>query len=312
VNTEDRSDPFADADSGGIPPWHEYRKPGIFTNLSNINGFAILIELPKAARWVATPSAQRVAAKVYDEVRGVLEAAEFYEIQHLDLVVSDEKIGVRYRDDEYAFSVLFDSDGDLAIRREGSSFERFHEWYVRFMPSLRGLVDRLLQAVSEEVYAEVGRELKQIRAQYTFEIIAYDLKKPAVDGIERNTSVLKKLLNSMPDQDGHIREDLESDELGRVDVSVNRWDTTGQSPVREIYRVEAPANRRYTSLWFSFVYVGETWASRDNVRGPFDPTTFLSEYEPPYVNFLRGKALLNFVAELTDGYEFQTTAGRLP
>ncbi|MCP3973234.1 MAG: hypothetical protein GY720_01935 [bacterium] len=304
-------------DESVIQSWQEFSSPSIFANLGNISEFALSVELPKAFRWVDTSSAHRVAGRVYDELREVLVAAGFYRLESLKLLVSDERVGARYEDDAFEFIVYFDSDGDLWLRRTGSSFERFHEWYTRLMPSVRGLVDRLLMAVADETKydAEMKRELQPLRSQYRFKFVGYDFTKPPSKEIQRNVAILTRLVAALPDEAGHLSDGVGNTQLedfGRLDFSISRWDRSGRSPAREVYTVEGPANRRRTSLWFDFGYVGETYESADGGREPFDPSAFLSEYEIPYVQFLRNRALSKFVSELTEGHVFLTTAGRLP
>jgi hypothetical protein len=261
---------------------------------------------------------------MYDEVLRVLEAAKFYSYEQLKIQQTQNAVGVAYEDDVFSFGLSIDSDGDLVLRRSGSSFERFHEWYVRLMPSLESLVSRIMQAIVEEVAEErLGRSIEQftrkldiqpVRASFRFRFIAYDLHRPPSENNERNLAVMTKLVGELPQESGHLapvtRESFA--EYGRMDVTLSRWSSHPMGWAREVYAVEAPANRSYSAIWFDFSYIGETKDDAYGVRSPLDASSFLKFIEAPYVYFLKERAIEAFVADLTESFVFQTTAGSLP
>jgi hypothetical protein len=307
-----------------IPSFEEYSRAPIFKNLPNINYFTVTVQIPKVYQWFKGSLSDRLAGRMYDEVLRVLEAARFYSYEQLKISQTQNTVGVVYEDDVFSFSLSIDSDGDLTLRRSGSSFERFHEWYVRLMPSLESLVSRLIQAIVEEVTEErLGHitdqfarkfEIQPVRASFQFRFVAYDLHRPPSDNNERNLAVMTKLVDELPQESGHLapvtRESFA--EYGRMDVKLSRWSSHPMGWAREVYTVEAPANRNYSALWFDFSYVGETKDDAHGVRTPLDASSFLKFIEAPYVNFLKERAIEAFLADLTDSFVFQTTAGSLP
>ncbi|MGY1502924.1 hypothetical protein ACW4TU_41220 [Streptomyces sp. QTS52] len=316
-----------------VPAWEDFRSPPIFENLENVNAFDLTVELPKVLRMASRDQLFIVTDLIYAEVFKILKEAHFHARDRLTLVNSESQVGCSYDDDEFGFEVFIDSDGDLRITRQGSSFSRFHQWYVGLMPSVETLVSRIvdqlgqlaaskytstvLQAALQEDQSE-GEEglLKPLRVQFTYRFIAYDFMIAPAKTALPNYAVMKKLLGVLPRPDGSLREtkdDQESPEqFGRLDYRASRWTKdSGEAWGRQAYSIEAPGNRRFSTVWASFSYVGETKVDGAS-RSEFDATNFLKRYQVPYVEFLRERALDNFLGNLTAGMTFQTATGRLP
>jgi hypothetical protein len=297
-----------------------YSKAPIFRNLANINNFSMLIEVPRVYRWINTPTATLVLSRLYDEVSRALTAAEFHSLNRLKPVLTQRSVSVEFDDADYGFTLVFDEDGDLNLLRRGSSFARFYEWYRRFMPSLESLVSRVLQGILEEV--TMGRPsgqsfspvLRPVRAQYRFRFIAYDFVRPPSDVVVRNSEVMTRLVQSLPGASGHLEGVSASafEEFGRMDVNLNRWSPHPMGYCREVYAVEAPGNRGYSSVWFEFSYIGESREDAAGERTAFDPSLFLSRVDVPIDQFLRQRAIEAFVQDFTEGFVFQTTPSSLP
>lgn len=307
-----------------IPPFEVFSAAAIFRNLPNINYFRVAIEIPKVYQWFKSTFSPRLAGRMYDEVMRVLEAAEFYSYERLKIRQEQDSIGVMYDDDQFQFGVFLESDGDLTIRRSGSSFVRFHEWYVRLMPSLESMVNRIIQAMVEEVTEDrmfrggdtFSRKLdiQAVRVQYQFRFIAYDLHRPPSETSERNLAVMTKLVDALPQESGHLAPVTRDAfaQYGRMDVTLSRWSRHPMGWAREVYTVEAPSNRNYSALWFDFSYIGETRDEGEGTRTPFEASSFLKFIEAPYVYFLKERVIEAFLSDLTESFVFQTTAGSLP
>jgi len=317
----------ADFEEGrSIPAWSEYRKAPIFRNLSNILGFDLLVEVPRMYQWVGGELAPYVVSRMYEEVMVVLDSAAFYSFERISATVSSDRAGVTYLDDEFGFSVYFEESGNLRIERSGSTLERFYHWYVRIMPSLTSLVNRILTAVADVLRS--GRdtsslrtpsrplELRPVGVQYSFRFLAYDFTRPPSEDVDRNVVILRELLRAVPGPTGHLHDATKLEQaghFGRIDIALSRFmqDRAGEW-AREIYRMEAPSNRRYTTLWFDFIYKGETFETPEGERVRFSPDAFLHAYELPFVDFLKQRVIEGFLTQLTASTMFETSTGSLP
>jgi hypothetical protein len=309
-----------------VPAFPAFADAAIFHNLANIHSFSLVVELPKLYQFHSATLGDFLVGRMYDEVARAVEAASFYAYDRLKPIRSDYRVGVAFEDDDFAFTAAVDSDGDIVISRSGSSFRRFHEWYVRLMPSLESLISRVIAAVVEignatqrrdpEKALEM-RDVTPVKVVYTFGFIAYDFRRPPSDAVERNAAIMTRLLGVVPQNDGHLvavpRGNAAAlEQYGRLDVGLSRWSDNPGGKARENYTVQAPSNRSHSSIWFYFSYTGETFQAPDGTRHVFDASDFLKHFEIPYAEFLRDRALGGFLTDLTESFVFDTTTGGLP
>ncbi len=293
-----------------ISSFEEYSNSRIFSRLADIRGFALTVDIPPIGMLVDDLFARRLVARLYDEsLRDVVRAAGFFFEDELQAVREAGGVGVRYADDRFAFLVGC-TPNTIIISREGSRLSNFHNWYTAFMPSAQGVLTKVATILTEET----NRRIDILRAGYRFNFLIYDICSETTNKRVRNSEIIQKLLKGFPDDQGMITDSphvLES--LGRVDVSMMRWIGDEGNRRRLGFSVEAPGNLGYSSLWFTFSYLGESYTSPEtDEREAFDPNTFLSEYVEAYVSFLRDSAINGFMEWLLRGYHFKSTAGDLP
>lgn len=127
---------------------------------------------------------------------------------------------------------------------------------------------------------------------------------------------MKRAFVLLPDSEGRLARSEEQDPeaFGRINYLVNRWVGSEGERRREGYQVSAPSNNEWSSLWFTFTYIGDSYISPAGLRSPFNDRDFITARGAliPYVNFLRDRAIRGFVSTLTHGYEFVTTPDILP
>ncbi|MGH8513350.1 MAG: hypothetical protein ACREV8_05325, partial [Gammaproteobacteria bacterium] len=203
----------------------------------------------------------------------------------------------------------------LAIMRQGSSFERFHRWYVELAPHFGGLVEKICSAIEESIRAASGleRHMKVQDAGYAFRFIIFDVRDP--DGrILTNAEVLQDLIPQSPGPAGRLIETRgDTKSVARLDVSFQKWQERDGRPWIESYNVEAPSNRDWSSVWVTFSMAGRSFERpSDGARVDFDATSFISDYVTPLVEFLRERGLNGFLRDLLAGRPFSTTASVLP
>jgi hypothetical protein len=293
-----------------IPDFDEYSKGRIFRLLEDIRRFTVVAEIPPVARWADDNFSRRVLDKLYENVHDVVQAAGFYYEDTLKCSREPDGVAVSYPDDRFGFAVTC-SEKAIRITRTGSRLSNFHDWYKAFMPSAQGVLTKAATILSEETATKISILL----ARFRFDFLIYDL---ATEGAQRksvrNSEIMQKLLKGFPDDQGMITETpnvLAS--LGRVDVDMTRWIGEEGSRRRLGFSVEAPGNLEYSTLWFNFQYMGETYTSPETgTREPFNPSDFLTEYAPAYVSFLRDNAINGFMDSLLHSYYFKSTAGSLP
>lgn len=110
-------------------------------------------------------------------------------------------------------------------------------------------------------------------------------------------------------------------DMGRVDYLVNRATTiadvdSSEDAVTafEHYKVEAPSNNSWGTLWVNFGVSGHSSESDTGDREHFDGGAFLrpATYSYVYREFFRDKALGQFLASLMEGGTYRVTTGYVP
>lgn len=294
---------------GSIPPFNQYSSSRIFTLLADIRDFQLFAEVPPIGRWSDDAFARGVVDKLYDKLRDIVGAAGFFYEDLLKSTREVEGVQVDYPDDRFEFGVVC-TEKAVIIKRSGSRLSNFHDWYTAFMPSAQDVLTKATTILSEES----GREIKILRTSFRFSFLIHDIEAETTHKGVRNSEIMSKLLKGFPDDQGTITESphvLAS--LGRVDVNMTRWIGEEGNRRRLRFSVEAPGNLAYSTLWFTFEYMGETYAAPEGGRREaFNPNEFLTEYEQAYVTFLRDNAINGFMEWLLRGYYFKSTAGSLP
>ncbi|MFC5834881.1 hypothetical protein [Nonomuraea insulae] len=300
---------------GFLLPWHEYSNDDIFVNLQNIRDFRVIAQYPHFLG-DPKPLQESIADRLYEETYAILAAAKLNRFDSLKRLNEDNDLAIRYTDDDHGFVIVISADGTLKISRTGSSLERFYRWYTMFMPHMNDLVAAVTQEYEGALNRRHGSELRvtPTRATYGFSFLLHTFKKAAGRKRERNSRLLNVLLTKVPGKDGHLvsfTEDL-FPELGRVDISISRWNSSPAGIVREVFNMEAPSNRDYGALWLDFSFIGETAGSEAPPREIVDFDAFFGRYDIPINDFLQRHCLSNFLSNLTEGLTFESSTGWLP
>lgn len=294
--------------------WESFSRDDIFQSLTDVSGFRLEAELPILGIWGDDRAATYTMQLIYDSILGALVTAKLHYPNRLSAVKTDRRMSFEYGDDVYRFEVVLEG-AILTIRRSGSSLKRFYTWYMTLAPHFRLLVEKVCAAISTALQETTGisRPIVVQRVSTQFEVIVLDFRAPRGAAVVRNVGVMEKVLPRAPGVDGRlipIATELES--FARVDASFSKWMADGGSTTwREVFRVEAPGNREWTTLWLAFTRIGETYpnptgAGREE-RVPFEALKFLGDYVGPLVGTFRDRGVRGFLSEIMEGYSFRST-----
>lgn len=280
----------------------------IFDRLNDISGFSLAAEVPRLS-WGDDAVAARVIDRLYDHLRDVVRAAGFYYDNELRPIRRRNEVGVEYADDRFSFTVKCDDD-TIFIERSGSRLDNFHDWYSAFMPSCQGIITTFASILSEET----KRKVDVLRARYLFRFVLFELSAENTGRAIKNAEIMRKLVRGYPDDNGLLTDEpalLSS--IARTDYNAHRWiGTEGKRRLMK-FRVEAPANLAWSSLWLTFTYGGESYTSPDGeLREAFVPESVLGDYDRAYAGFLRDAAINGFTEWLLRGFQFKSSPGLLP
>jgi hypothetical protein len=285
----------------------------IIAKLLDINRFQFSAEVPMTIVWANDEVRLRVAQLVYDEVLEILRVAGLYRYDQVNVIAGEEEIQVSYSDDKYGFEISLRGER-LTIVRQGSSFERFHKWYVEVAPHFGGLTEKVCAAIESSIRSVTSLERKMDvqDASYSFRFVLYDVVD--VDRKLLNSEVVQGLLPQSPGPVGSLDSTSSvTESIARLDASFQKWQERDGRPWIEVYSVEAPSNRDWSSVWVTFAMVGRSFERpSDGVRVDFEAAAFIGDYVTPYVVFLRERGLLGFLAGVMRERDFSTTAGLLP
>jgi len=292
-----------------IPAFSKFANSRIFSQLADIREFALIAETPPIGILGDDHFSRVVINRIYENLRDVIQAAGFYFEDELKASRSVDRFSVSYEDDRFGFAVVC-TEKSIIIQRSGSRFNNFHDWYRAFMPSAQGVLTKVSTILTEELH----RKIDVLRASYQFDFIIHDMYLESTDQKVRNSEIMRKLLKGFPDEQGSITDSPDiTDSLGRMDVNLNRWIGSEGNRRRLMYNVQAPGNMNYSSLWFTFAFMGESFTDPEtNTREAFNSSAFLSEYDAAYSSFLRDSAINSFLEWLMRGYRFKSTAAGLP
>lgn len=292
-----------------VMSFESFANSPIFSKLSEIRSFSLTGEVPPISGWSDNAFSARVVDRIYESLRDVVQAAGFYFEDQLKTTRQVNGVAVEYSDDQFDFVVVC-QENQISINRRGSRLSNFHAWYQGLMPSAQGILANVANILTEETH----RKIDILRASYRFQFLIYGMHTDTGNRSVRNSEIMQKLLKGFPDENGTITDSstvLSS--LGRLDVDLSRWIGLPNNRRRLHYSVEAPGNQAYSSVWFSFSYIGESYTDPSTgSREAFDPNGFLGEYDQAYQMFLRDSAINGFLEWLMKGYYFRSTSGNLP
>ena len=302
-------------------PWDRYSKPPIFENLDNIASFSAMAQFPQFIPSGDDKLREQLIDRLYQEVFAViteigLGAQDRIERFSRESTTGGSDVGVQYKEDTWEFTLYVTDNQQLILARGGSSFRRFYDWYLVFMPYYKRLVEALQEEYEQIIHERNGSELRVTpsRASFVFRFLLHDFTTLNRRTKVKNTMLLRSALTRVPGSDGSLV-DLSDDvlpELGRVDLKISRWNETVAGLVREVYELQAPANREYGALWAEFSYLAETSDSDAPPRTVTDMGQFISRVDLPLNDFLQMHCLNNFLGTLSEGVSFHSSAGSLP
>lgn len=315
TQTRDDGTPF-------LLPWKAFCDDDIFANVDSIHSFRIRVFFPQFIAWSGRDKMVPYQDALYESMYEVLEQSRLFHFDRLQRNQTANSVGVSYTDADAEFSVDFDQDATLQLTRPGSSLEQFYSWYGRVMPHLVRIVDGVRDQLGRQSGGADGpRNIQPSRAMYTFGFILHGFASGPASRPRRvkNAHVLRRALTHVPGADGELVElsDAELPELGRIDLAISRRHQSPSGMIREIYRLEAPGNRDYGTLWLQLSYIAETRDETydvedvEDVKQP-DFAIFLRRFDYPLLEFVRERALCHFLSGITQGLTFKAVPGRLP
>jgi len=276
-------------------------------NVDDINNFQITIEFPMIADWEDDKTRSRFQDRLHDDTIQLLRTSEFYSESRLEQSKFADHFAIEYSDDVNDFKISC-YQNRIVIQKRGIRMESFHRWYFSAAPSFRVLVHSLIELMEQVL----ERKLAITDVHYYFGFILYDFRK---DGrLFKNYEVLKRLVTKVPSDTGMIQDVDEGNlEISRADYKVSCWDVSADGDRRLIsYSVEAPANREYSGLWFTFAYGSGTYTDpKTGKREWTQPDRLLDEHEKVY-EFIWKRGVKGFIKSLLDGLTFKSTTTYIP
>lgn len=285
-----------------------------------VNQFSLTVELPAAQSLNVHDDLKReLGARLYRSVAEVIEAAELHAVNDLQLDWSDGDISVIYDDDTFGFRVGIGKDLSIRVTRTGSSLRLFHNWYRMIMPYVQGLMSRIGLDLSEILRSDF--DLRPLRVGYKFSLITFDFVSVRGGHTVSSHELIGPLLSKRPGEDGKLlsvapgggaAQTLKS---GRMDIQISNFrQMTPEIILREIYSIQAPGNQEYRGIWFDFHCIAETIREGNQIerRTPPQPEFLLENYEVPYVDFFRDRALAGFLGDFFKNWQFSCATGSMP
>lgn len=282
-------------------------------DVESIAVFQYSADIGFVGRWDKVLQLDRFAIRLEEKIHDSLRLAEFYNPRVLRVDLLSRGLQFTYDDEEYGFELELGEDGRVALSRGGSSMTQFRDWYRRLMPSVPGLFGDIQSTLNQEVSSttQLNTKFEIQTLTYRFLFVAYDFIRKS-DGqqtrnlhvIDSNVSNRQELLSPRPDL---------FDE-GKYELQLSEWRRVGRTHMNQSYRVRAPSNRKWGSLWFDFSLSGDTRFPADESRVPF----LAKEALVPAVNdlaleqFVEVRAIRTFMASVLHNYHFSTAPARIP
>jgi hypothetical protein len=300
--------------------------------MRNIHGFGFSARLSGLGRWTNIVNSNRIALHLQAAMEEALSDAGFANIPDLEIAIEPERVTFRYDDPEYGFNLYFDGSGEILLRRGGSSLKTFHFWYTRFMPSMPGIITKAIAALDAELERslfasdsllsmrpvkpkdEARERVRVLSGGFTFRLICHAIRQSGRS--VRNLDVMRKNVASrLPDATGRLSDSPPGDDIQRyrrMDYKVSLRHEF-EPCITQFMTVEAPSNSGWSGLFFNLSYVGENYTDQDDRRVEIDSELFLSSARcaDAYVSFFRDMGIEGFLASVTSGYDFDTTASTI-
>lgn len=315
--------------------WEDFSSSPFIRRVKHIHGFNFLARLSGLGRWNEVVDPSRFALRVLNSLEEALDEAGFVNLPAVQTTIEPELVMFRYQDSEFGFDLTFRGDGSVHLRREGSTLETFHRWYVGLMPSIPAILMRAMAALDSELervlrvggsaapvpaVGEQGRDrIKLLSASFNFRVILHNFREVSDHQslpdapTRRNLDVMRaNVAVRVPDTKGVMKDNLapiDFQRYGRMDYKVNLRHEL-QPTIGQFLTVEAPSNANWRALFFDLAYVGENYYANDEQRHRFDQELFLSSSRcaDAYISFFRDIGLEGFVQSVTRDFMFETTA----
>ncbi|MFD0594431.1 hypothetical protein ACFQZ4_19970 [Catellatospora coxensis] len=278
--------------------------------------------------------ADRVALRLHAAIEEALVSAQFLNLTELTTSISTDRLAFQYRDPDYEFDLTFLGDGTVVLERRGSRMRAFHDWYTSFMPYVPQILRRAMAAFDTELHhrlmpphptpadtvnamgTDVPERVKLLSSSFNFEVVCHRLAHEDSAKISTNLEVMRdNVAVRLPDAGGVMtrQEEPHVADYGRMDYRIGLRHPK-RNYVTQFLTVMAPSNAKWSGLFFTFAYVGENstdWGEGHRVA--INPRFFLSPEAcaDAYISFFLDIGLVGFVASVTKGYTFTTTASTL-
>lgn len=309
--------------------WDDFTEGDSLLRNLNIRGFQFRAKLSGLGRWAKLVDSGRVALKVLAQVEEALVEANFVNVPAIETLIDPEGIMFRYSDTEFGFDLTIRGDGTVLLGRSGSSLKTFHNWYVGLLPSMPGILNRLVASLNDEIHRtlrphdradlrdkeDVEERIALLQAGFSFEVVSHGFTDDQGDDC-RNLDVMRRnVAVRVPDAAGvmHTEQPLDFGSYGRMDYKVSLRHPLIPG-ISQFLAVEAPSNSDWRGLFFSFDYVGENYFTEDGRRRAVDTALFLSSARAAdaYISFFRDIAVRGFLTSVLEGYSFGTTTAVIP
>lgn len=164
-----------------------------------------------------------------DELKGMLSGVEPEAADNVQFILG----GV-----EYACEIVV-SGSHMAISRSASSFEAFHNWYIKFMPHAQ----KLAAAFQQIIRSATGHTMTPTSIRHTFMLILTHFARAKGGERIRNTEALESIGLMIPNDDekGNLQP-IGTQQLYRVDISISRMLELAGKRREAWLKLEAPFN----------------------------------------------------------------------
>jgi hypothetical protein len=185
---------------------------------------------------------------------------------------------------------------------------------------MQGLISRVCLDLSEILQSDF--DLRPLRASYKFSLITFDFISVRGGHTAGSHELIGPLLSKRPDENGRLltvgsgsgaARTLRS---GRIDIKISNFrQLTPDVVLREVYDIQAPGNQEYRGIWFDFTCIAETNRDGSSIearRIAPHPDFILENYEIPYADFFRDRAMVGFLGDFFANWVFSCATGPMP
>lgn len=291
--------------------------------IDEINAFSFIVSYQKSGALTHEAVVDQVLAALLRNLSDVLVTSGIHYL-HAVKATSQHPAQVGARLDEskvmvavslehsvYHFAVRV-FDDRFVITREPSSLRDFYEWYRLFMPN----ATQLEATVRQSVARVHGQPLEITQTLCEFKFIFSDFRKlhRREQRQPRNVDVLSAIIPTVPNPSGPT--ELSKQDFARLDLTLSRLEQfesgSGAKWRNCWYLLEAPSNERSRFIVFTAQLrnaasesSGESTRSGHSPVIPFD-LDFSDEHAMAIVDFLKARALDDFMGTLLEDWSFST------